>query len=94
MWILLIYKCRIADMNPIQRAIDITGSASALARTLGSSVPSIYSWRNGTRSFPAELCPSIEKATSGAVRCEDLRPDVDWAYLRGTAPTNPPTEKA
>ena len=89
---LLIYKCRIAGMNPIQRAIDIAGSASALACTLGASVPAIYSWRNGTRSFPAELCPSIQKATSGEVRCEDLRPDVDWAYLRGTAPTQTPTD--
>lgn len=26
----------------------------------------------------------IERESGGAVRCEDLRPDVDWAYLRGT----------
>ena len=26
----------------------------------------------------------IESATGGAVRCEDLRPDVDWAVLPGT----------
>ncbi|MFC5551775.1 YdaS family helix-turn-helix protein [Massilia aerilata] len=31
------------------------------------------------------LCINIDKASCGAVRCEDLRPDVDWAYLRGTA---------
>lgn len=41
----------------------------------------------------AELCIEIEKATSGAVRCEDLRPDVDWAYLRGTHPIQTPTQK-
>lgn len=28
---------------------------------------------------------SIERESEGAVRCEDLRGDVDWAYLRGTA---------
>ena len=33
----------------------------------------------------AERCIQIEKATAGAVRCEQLRPDIDWAYLRGTA---------
>jgi DNA-binding transcriptional regulator YdaS (Cro superfamily) len=29
---------------------------------------------------------AIERATGGAVRCEDLRPDLadDWAYLRAT----------
>ncbi|WP_277949020.1 YdaS family helix-turn-helix protein [Proteus mirabilis] len=26
----------------------------------------------------------MEKVTSGVVRCEELRPDVDWSYLRGT----------
>ena len=31
------------------------------------------------------LCINIEKASSGAVRCEILRPEVDWGYLRGTA---------
>lgn len=79
-------------MNAIQRAIDITGSVSDLAAAIGASTPAIYSWRSGARSFPAELCPSIEKATQGAVRCEDLRPDVDWAYLRGTAKATTPKE--
>ncbi|SOD15979.1 YdaS family helix-turn-helix protein [Nitrosomonas ureae] len=30
------------------------------------------------------LCINIERESSGAIKCEDLRPDVDWAYLRGT----------
>jgi DNA-binding transcriptional regulator YdaS (Cro superfamily) len=44
----------------------------------------ISQWRNGIRPIPAERCPAIERATGGVVRCEDLRPDVDWAVLRGT----------
>jgi DNA-binding transcriptional regulator YdaS (Cro superfamily) len=31
------------------------------------------------------LCINIDRESRGAVRCEDLRPDVDWAYLRGSA---------
>ncbi len=31
------------------------------------------------------LAISIERESGGAVRCESLRPDVDWAYLRGTS---------
>lgn len=31
----------------------------------------------------AELCIAIDKASGGTVTCEDVRPDVDWAYLRG-----------
>lgn len=30
-----------------------------------------------------ERAIQIEKATGGKVRCEELRPDVDWAFLRG-----------
>lgn len=30
------------------------------------------------------LAIAIDRETAGAVRCEDLRPDVDWPYLRGT----------
>ncbi|WP_120967854.1 YdaS family helix-turn-helix protein [Comamonas sp. lk] len=32
------------------------------------------------------LCISLDRESSGAIRCEDLRPDVDWAYLRTTRP--------
>jgi DNA-binding transcriptional regulator YdaS (Cro superfamily) len=33
----------------------------------------------------ADLCINIERESRAEVVCEDLRPDVDWAYLRGTA---------
>jgi len=39
----------------------------------------------GLKTAGESLCINIERETSGAVRCEDLRPDVDWAYLRGTS---------
>ena len=31
------------------------------------------------------LAIAIERESGGEVRCEQLRPDVDWAYLRRTA---------
>lgn len=36
------------------------------------------------RTCGESLAINIERESSGAVRCEDLRPDVDWVYLRGT----------
>jgi DNA-binding transcriptional regulator YdaS (Cro superfamily) len=30
------------------------------------------------------LCINIERETSGAIICEMLRADVDWAYIRAT----------
>ena len=63
---------------------------SQLARALDVSPVLVHQWKIGPprgRQVPAERCPEIEKATHGAVRCEDLRPDIDWAYLRGTSPS-------
>lgn len=59
-------------------------SVMRLAAALGIAPSVVSQWKNGVRQVPAEHCPSVEKATNGAVRCEDLRPDVDWAYLRAT----------
>lgn len=60
------------------------GRAAALGRALDVAPVLISQWANNSRPTPAERCPAIEKATDGAVTCEELRPDVDWAYLRGS----------
>ena len=31
------------------------------------------------------LVIDIERESGGKVRCETLRPDVDWAYMRGSS---------
>lgn len=64
--------------------LDQRGSNRDLARAVGLSDVIVSQWKTGARQVPAERCPAIERATHGAVRCEDLRPDVDWAYLRAT----------
>ncbi|AJE99619.1 transcriptional regulator [Pandoraea apista] len=68
----------------IREACRIVGGQAVLARLLGVSPPTVNQWVSGARQVPAERCPAIEKATGGAVTCEELRPDVDWAYLRGS----------
>ncbi|MFC4620812.1 transcriptional regulator [Comamonas nitrativorans] len=39
----------------------------------------------GHRRAGESLCINIERESAGSVTCEELRPDVDWAYLRGTS---------
>lgn len=68
--------------SPIEKAIEIYGGLARLADAIGKSQQALNNWRS--RGVPVGCCPLIERATNGAVRCEDLRPDVDWAYLRGT----------
>lgn len=65
---------------------------SEFAKEIGAHHVLVSQWVSGVRRVPAERCPGIERATDGAVRCEDLRPDVDWAYLRASTP--PPQEAA
>lgn len=71
------------NTTALEKAIDLLGGMQAAARAIGVSPQRIFNWKQRGR-VPADACPAIEKATNGAVRCEDLRPDVDWGYLRGT----------
>jgi DNA-binding transcriptional regulator YdaS (Cro superfamily) len=67
----------------LRKAIELMGGLQSAKKTLDlNTYQAMQAWKR-TR-VPAEYCPAIEKATAGAVRCEDLRPDVDWAYLRAT----------
>lgn len=68
-----------------------TTYAAQLAAEVGVSPAFVSQWRSGYRQVPAERCPAIERATGGAVKCEDLRPDVDWAVLRCTCTRDPET---
>jgi DNA-binding transcriptional regulator YdaS (Cro superfamily) len=63
-------------------------SAVNLARKLGVAPVLISQWRTGRRPVPAKHCPIIERITNRQVRCEDLCPDVDWGFIRGTAPAD------
>lgn len=58
------------------------GRAKRLAVDLDVPAELVSQWRTGQRQVPAERCPAIERATGGAVRCEDMREDIDWAVLR------------
>lgn len=77
----------------IDQAIKLMGGVAETVRKLGlNGHATVYQWRK-TR-IPAERCPTIERATGGLVRCEDLRPDIEWSVLRNTpelakAPASP-----
>lgn len=62
------------------------GRGVELATRLGVTPVSVHEWAVGKKRVPAERCPDIERATEGAITCEDLRPDLadQWAYLRNS----------
>lgn len=73
-------------MQAIINAAAAVGGQAQLAALLGVTPSTVNQWIKGVRPIPAERCPEIERATDGAVRCEDMRPDVNWAVVRGTKP--------
>ena len=86
-----------APLTPIgalDLAIKNADGVTALMRLLnarGRDIKSpsvIHQWR--LRGVPADHCPTVEAVTG--VRCELLRPDVDWSVLRATG-APPPVEE-
>lgn len=68
------------------------GLASDLAERIGVSRSYLSQMASGVSPISPERAVEIEKATKGCVTCEELRPDVDWAYLRGTRKRKQPVE--
>lgn len=69
-------------MNPLKiyLATAPRGAATRLAENLGISPVIVSQWiaDESPRPVPGERCPAIERATEGAVKCEDIREDLTW----------------
>lgn len=63
------------------------GKQAWLAREVGVSLPTMTRWVNEQDEIPENRCRQIEKATNGAVTCEEMRPDLaaDFEYMRKRA---------
>jgi len=77
------------SVETLRLAIDRANGQTALARALSHhgrvlTQGHVQKWLrspNPDKMPPAEYCPAIERVTG--VPCETLRPDIDWAVLRG-----------
>lgn len=58
------------------------------AERCGTSAGQLKQVAGGHRRAGESLAINIERESGGEVRCEDLRPDVDWSYIRGTSPVS------
>jgi DNA-binding transcriptional regulator YdaS (Cro superfamily) len=80
-------ETRAREKQALDKAARVLGGQAAMADILG------YADRRGVwpyfvtdRKFPAEHCPVIERETlarGDVVKCEELRPDMAWAVVRG-----------
>lgn len=68
--------------TPIEIVFELLGGITAVARHFHLTPWAVSKWRE---RVPSDRCIDLEKLTRGEVRCEQLRPDIDWAYLRTTS---------
>ncbi|KAF6597540.1 helix-turn-helix domain-containing protein [Cronobacter sp. EKM101R] len=63
-------------MNPINKAIQIVGSQTELARRIGVNQSTVSKWLNGT-DIRAKHVKPIATATNGKITPMEI---VDWCY--------------
>ena len=66
----------------LNEAITKAGGLTAFTEAIEApSIHAVKQWR--IAGVPEKYCPRIERVTG--IRCEALRPDVEWGVLRGTS---------
>lgn len=70
------------------KSLESPESVAQLAGRCGTSPAHLMQIARGYRRAGEYLCINLDRETSGRIRCEDLRPDVDWAYLRASGTKN------
>lgn len=78
-----------ASLQALERAVELAGGQSALARAIGKSQSHIWHWLKVAKRVPAEAAVAIEKATG--VSRKDLRPDL---YVEGMGASEHAMEQA
>jgi DNA-binding transcriptional regulator YdaS (Cro superfamily) len=59
---------------------------AALAKRCKTTAGHLRNVSYGDRTCGESLAIDLERESGGLVTCEEMRADVDWAYIRGTAP--------
>ncbi|WP_110974755.1 transcriptional regulator [Acinetobacter sp. WCHAc060042] len=76
----------LSPKDAFEKAIKIAGSKAALARGLGITPWALSKWNFD--KIPEERCLSIEEITQKEVKAEQLRPDINWTFVRSTKNSN------
>ena len=62
-------------MSAIERATELIGGQTSLAKLLGVSQSHVWNWINRKHQAPAKYISAISKATDGKVPIEELLAD-------------------
>ncbi|WP_392564345.1 helix-turn-helix domain-containing protein [Orbus wheelerorum] len=72
----------------LEMAIKKIGSQKKLADEIGVVQSCVWKWLHGETRIPLDKAMNIELLTKGQVKCEELRPDINWSILRNKKATN------
>jgi len=76
-------SCALMDLKTYISDLS-TEERESFAKKCETSLRHLQNVAYGYKPAGESLCINIERETKGKVICESLRPDVDWAVLRGT----------
>lgn len=60
----------------IELAIEVLGGQKKLAEAIGITQPHVWKLLHNKQKLKAEYVPRIVRATNGAVKAHELRPDL------------------
>lgn len=75
-------ECVLAYLNSLP--VD---KQARFARRCGTTVGYLRKAVSQNQRLGANIIISMERESAGKITCEQVLPDVDWAYLRGTRRT-------
>lgn len=58
----------------------------SFALRCGTTLRHLNNVAYGCKTCGESLALNVDRESNGEVSCETMRPDVDWAYLRGKTP--------
>lgn len=67
------------------RSLKSVDERESFAARCGTTIGYLRKAISAKQPIREAVVIAIERESGGAVRCEELRPDVDWEYLRGSA---------
>ena len=68
----------------IQLAVELLGGQKKLALVLGTTQPHVWKLLHNKQKLKAEYVPLIVKATDGAIKDYELRPDLPELFPHQT----------
>ena len=80
----VVYSVRMDKLREYLNSLSVEAQGD-FARRCGTTIGYLRKAIYAGQRFDVGLLVAIERESNGSVRCEDLRPEINWSVLRGTS---------